>query len=142
MEDRFKSNDPYIILSVERNSSEKDIKKAYVRLIKVYRPDKYPEEFKVIQNAYEKIISWSDDGYYEQEKIVANVYVDKSEYSVEEKIPLQEIVDDDLDKLKKLFDNEELGAAKAEQKRLERKEPQCVDNTMCGVIAPAPEPVA
>ena len=28
------------------------------------------------------------------------------------------------------------------KKRLERKEPQCVENTVCGVIAPAPEPVA
>ena len=28
------------------------------------------------------------------------------------------------------------------KKRLEQKEPQCVDNTKCGVITPVPEPVS
>jgi transposase len=40
------------------------------------------------------------------------------------------------------FDPQAPISRRQNKKRLERKEPQCVDNTMCGVIAPVPEPVS
>ena len=38
------------------------------------------------------------------------------------------------------FDPQAPISRRQNKKRLERKEPQCVGNTVCGVIAPVPEP--
>jgi hypothetical protein len=40
------------------------------------------------------------------------------------------------------FDPQAPISRRQNKKRLERKQPQCVDNTKCGVITPVPEPVA
>jgi len=40
------------------------------------------------------------------------------------------------------FDPQAPISRRQNKKRLERKEPQCVENTMCGVITPVPEPVS
>jgi DnaJ family protein A protein 2 len=49
--------DPHSILGVDRNASEDDIRKAYRKKAMKNHPDKggNPEEFKKIQNAYEKL---------------------------------------------------------------------------------------
>lgn len=50
------SKDPWIILGVDKNANEKDVKKAYVSLVKKYHPDVVKdngEKFKEIQKAYE-----------------------------------------------------------------------------------------
>lgn len=49
------SNNYYIILGVNRNSSQKDIRLAYRRLAKEFHPDRYGENqapFQIIQEAY------------------------------------------------------------------------------------------
>jgi DnaJ family protein A protein 2 len=50
-------DDPYTILGISRGASEDEIKKAYKKLAMKNHPDKGgdPEEFKKIQNAYERI---------------------------------------------------------------------------------------
>lgn len=48
-----KTGDPFALLGVDRDASERDLKRAYVRLIKIYRPDRDPEAFQRIQAAYE-----------------------------------------------------------------------------------------
>lgn len=72
MEDRdiLNEDDPYIILGLDEDASKTDIKKAYVKLIKKYKPESFPEEFKKIREAYERAIEWlSDDHYIHQMEI-------------------------------------------------------------------------
>ncbi|MDH5655180.1 MAG: J domain-containing protein [Spirochaetia bacterium] len=52
------TNDPYELLNVTEKTSLRDLKRAYVRKIKIFRPEKYPDEFKRIQEAYENIRDW------------------------------------------------------------------------------------
>lgn len=49
--------DPYTILGISRDASEEEVKKAYKKLAMKNHPDKGgdPEQFKRIQNAYERI---------------------------------------------------------------------------------------
>lgn len=45
--------DPYKILAVESGSGEKEIRSAYLKKIKEFPPDRSPEEFQRIRDAYE-----------------------------------------------------------------------------------------
>ena len=44
------------ILGIEPTSDKKEIKRAYARLLKQYHPEDNPEEFKQIQDAYQKCL--------------------------------------------------------------------------------------
>ena len=46
----------YDTLELEKTEDEKDIKMAYVRMLRKYPPDKAPDEFKKIRAAYETLI--------------------------------------------------------------------------------------
>jgi hypothetical protein len=45
--------DPFALLGVAHDADERTIKKAYARLIKVYRPDRAPEQFQRVHRAFE-----------------------------------------------------------------------------------------
>jgi len=47
------TRDPFALLGVSSGADEREIKKAYARLIKMYRPDKAPEQFAKIHAAFE-----------------------------------------------------------------------------------------
>ena len=50
--------DPFSILQITPSSSQKEIREAYLKLAKIYHPDKNPEnleKFKLIQQAYESL---------------------------------------------------------------------------------------
>lgn len=47
--------DPYEILGVSRGSSEADIRRRYLELVRQYPPDRDPERFTEIHQAYEKL---------------------------------------------------------------------------------------
>lgn len=49
--------DPYRILKISQKASPEEIKKAYFRLVRKYPPEKEPEKFKTIRQAYEQIKS-------------------------------------------------------------------------------------
>ncbi len=49
------SNDPYEILGLEYGCSERDLKRAYARLIRVYRPDRQPAQFRCVRAAFESV---------------------------------------------------------------------------------------
>ena len=45
----------YEVLGIDTNADEKEIKKAYFRLIRTYSPEKDPEKFQQIRAAYERL---------------------------------------------------------------------------------------
>lgn len=49
---------PHELLGVPRNASERDIRRAYARLIRTYKPELFPEHFRRIRDAYESA-KWS-----------------------------------------------------------------------------------
>lgn len=51
--------DPFALLGVPRNVSESDLKRAYTRLIKKFKPEHAPDEFRRIREAYEAAIEMS-----------------------------------------------------------------------------------
>lgn len=46
---------PLKFFELEENFSKKDLKRSYTRKIKLYKPEKFPEEFKKIRSAYEEL---------------------------------------------------------------------------------------
>lgn len=46
---------PYDILKVAINSDDENIRKSYLKLVRQFPPDLFPEEFKKISNAYSQI---------------------------------------------------------------------------------------
>ena len=56
------SDDPFELLGLERDCSERDLKRAYARLIRVYRPDRDPAEFRRVREAFEAAQGWLADG--------------------------------------------------------------------------------
>lgn len=49
----LRSNDYYEILGVAKGADEREIKRAYFKLVRKYSPESQPEEFKRIRQAYE-----------------------------------------------------------------------------------------
>ena len=47
--------DPYALLGVRPGTPAKDVRKAYTRLIRYYKPEQYPEHFRRIRDAFETI---------------------------------------------------------------------------------------
>jgi hypothetical protein len=55
--------DPYKLLGVHHASSRKDVKRAYARLIRVYKPEHFPEHFRRLRDAYELLdqrLAWME----------------------------------------------------------------------------------
>lgn len=48
--------DLYDILHIDRTADNREIKKAYIKMLRKYPPEKAPEEFKKIRKAYERLI--------------------------------------------------------------------------------------
>lgn len=48
-------NSAYAVLGIPKGASEKEIKNAYVQLVKKYDPEKHTERFMVIQQAYDRL---------------------------------------------------------------------------------------
>jgi hypothetical protein len=60
-------SDPYRLLGVPHGVSPRDLRRAYTRLIRTYKPEQYPEHFRRIREAYETVLrhvelfaQWSD----------------------------------------------------------------------------------
>jgi hypothetical protein len=52
-------SDPFELLGVARSVSESDLKRAYTRLIRKYKPEHAPDEFRRIREAYEAAVEMS-----------------------------------------------------------------------------------
>ena len=77
---------PYEILGLEGDFEFKDIKKAYRKAIREYSPDKHPEEFALISDAYDYL---SNEEYFikgnEDNRFVLGVSVQTEESTKENK---------------------------------------------------------
>ncbi len=51
--------DPFALLGVSRSASEADVKRAYTRLIRKYKPEHAPDEFRRVREAYESAVEQS-----------------------------------------------------------------------------------
>lgn len=51
------SDDPYLVLGVDRRATAEDVRQAYFRLVRRYTPEAHPEEFKAVRAAYEALRS-------------------------------------------------------------------------------------
>ncbi len=51
-------SDPHELLGVERGVAPKDLKRVYTRLIKVWKPEHFPEHFRRIREAYESVLRY------------------------------------------------------------------------------------
>jgi hypothetical protein len=50
--------DPFQVLNVRREDDEKEIRRAYVRLIRHFKPEQHPERFRRIREAFDAILSY------------------------------------------------------------------------------------
>lgn len=49
------TDDPYVLLDVRPGASEEQIRRAYLRKVKVWKPDRHPAEFRRIREAYDRL---------------------------------------------------------------------------------------
>lgn len=82
----------YEILNISKDADEKGIKKAYTKMLRKYPPEKNPEEFKKVREAYETLINRDTrveyDAFSEFGEIIqqhsekANEAMEKEDYKV------------------------------------------------------------
>src|SRR5438132_3817785 len=53
-------DDPYELFGVPRTVTPRDLKRAYTRLIRAYKPEQFPEQFRRIRAAYESILRYAE----------------------------------------------------------------------------------
>ena len=51
-------NDPFELLNLQRSADARTAKRAYFKLVRKYKPDRFPAEFQQIHAAYESVQSW------------------------------------------------------------------------------------
>lgn len=59
----------YEILQIDNEVDEKEIKKAYIKMLRKYPPEKSPEEFKKIREAYERLSNPISRAEYDAESL-------------------------------------------------------------------------
>ncbi|MEZ4860721.1 MAG: J domain-containing protein [Caldilineaceae bacterium] len=47
--------DPYLTLQIDRRATDAEIKRAYFQLVRQFPPEREPEKFQTIRNAYERL---------------------------------------------------------------------------------------
>lgn len=51
---------PFEMLNIKESASDAEIKEAYLKLVRQYPPDRYPDNFKKIKQAYDTIKTLKD----------------------------------------------------------------------------------
>ena len=92
--DDFNIDDPIEFFELSGDFTAKDLKRAYTRKIKKYKPEKFPEEFKQIREAYEEL---------EREMAYGNF----ADLSITEEKPVEQVDGDNNEEYKDIVDNSE-----------------------------------
>lgn len=48
-------DDPWLVLGLSADADEAEVRAAYLRLVKAYPPDRAPEQFERVRDAYEEL---------------------------------------------------------------------------------------
>ena len=64
---------PYQLLGVTPGTAERDVRRAYTRLIRIWKPEQFPEHFRRIRDAYEALLRFpsSFEGHAIEEPVAA-----------------------------------------------------------------------
>lgn len=65
------------ILGIDPTTDKKKIKKAYAEKTKVYHPEDYPEEFKIVQEAYQWAMKYASKSVLDDEDVKVNIDTNK-----------------------------------------------------------------
>ena len=49
------TDDPYVLLDVRPGATAEQIRRAYLRRVKVWKPDRHPAEFRRVREAYDRL---------------------------------------------------------------------------------------
>ena len=66
------------ILGIDPTTDKKKIKKAYAEKTKVYHPEDYPEEFKIVQEAYQWAMKYASKSVLDDEELEIGINTNKS----------------------------------------------------------------
>lgn len=66
------------ILGIDPTTDKKKIKKAYAEKTKVYHPEDYPEEFKIVQEAYQWAMKYASKSMLDDEDLEIGINTNKS----------------------------------------------------------------
>lgn len=66
------------ILGIDPTTDKKKIKKAYAEKTKVYHPEDYPEEFKIVQEAYQWAMKYASKSVLDDEDLEIGINTNKS----------------------------------------------------------------
>lgn len=83
----------YEILNIEKNASEKEIKRAYARLLRQFPPETHPEEFKKIRKAYEALSNDKNRG-------TSNIIDSTNTWEPKRAVRTEQVKDQNLDREK------------------------------------------
>ncbi|MEM9691418.1 MAG: hypothetical protein AAGA56_02645 [Myxococcota bacterium] len=89
------SDDPFELLGVEEGASPRDIKRAYVRLIRVFRPESHAPEFERVRGAYEQATAYAEHTFVPpRAPVAAAEEAEPIREPVEEAEPIREPVEE------------------------------------------------
>lgn len=80
----------YEILEISETKEKKDIKRAYAKMVKKYRPETNPKEFEQVREAYEKLLEYIendidiDNKIEDYERVINNNYASEDINVIEE----------------------------------------------------------
>ena len=66
------------ILGIDPTTDKKKIKKAYAEKTKIYHPEDYPEEFKIVQEAYQWAMKYASKSVLDDEDLEIGINTNKS----------------------------------------------------------------
>jgi hypothetical protein len=67
-------DDPFALLGVSHSSSRREVKRAYAQLIRLFKPEQFPEHFRRLRDDYELLdqrLSWMEMNEAESEQVAA-----------------------------------------------------------------------
>ena len=87
-------DDPFELLNLQRSDDARTAKRAYFKLVRKYKPDRFPAEFQKIHAAYEAVESWLSWQNPPADDVETNSSVIDQETSSSSKLEPDEDVDD------------------------------------------------